>query len=91
MRRGTPKGLKRGGRTRSAASKTKPRAERKDASSAALAAQLAAKTRELTEALAQQTATSEVLQVIIEFAWRVAAGVRRHARTGDASVRGEVR
>ena len=51
MRRGTPKSLKRGGRTRSAASKTKPRAQRKDASSAALAAQLAAKTRELNEAL----------------------------------------
>jgi GAF domain-containing protein len=66
MRRGETKakGLKREGRTRSAATKAKTRAGHKDTSSAALSEKLAAKTRELEEALEQQTATSEVLKVI---------------------------
>ena len=66
MRRGKSKakGLKRGGRTRSAAAKAKARAERKDASWATLAINSPAKTRELNEALAQQAATADVLKVI---------------------------
>jgi hypothetical protein len=66
MRRGRskPKGLKQGGRTHSAAANAKTRAGRKDASSTTLAEQLAAKTRELDEALARQTATAEVLKAI---------------------------
>ena len=66
MRRGESKAksLKRGGRIRSAPAKAKARAGRKDASSAALAKKLAAKTRELDEALQQQAATAEVLKVI---------------------------
>jgi hypothetical protein len=65
MRRGKSKAksLKRGGRTRSVA-KPKTRAGHKDASSASLAEKLAAKTRELDEALRQQAATSEVLRAI---------------------------
>jgi signal transduction protein with GAF and PtsI domain len=58
------KGLKRGSRARSATTKAKARAERKDASAAELAQKLAAKTRELEEALQQQTATADVLKVI---------------------------
>jgi GAF domain-containing protein len=66
MRRGESKekSLKRGGRIRSARTKAKARAEHRDASSALLAEKLAAKTRELDEALRQQAATSEVLEVI---------------------------
>ena len=66
MRRGESKakGLKRGGRTRSAPTKAKARAGHKDASSGSLAIQLAAKTRELNEALAQQAATADVLKAI---------------------------
>ena len=66
MRRGESKakGLKRGGRTRSAPAKAKARAGHKDASSAALAEKLAAKTRELDEAHERETAASKVLQVI---------------------------
>jgi GAF domain-containing protein len=66
MRRGESKakGLKRGGRTRSAPTKAKARAGHKGASSAALAEKLEAKTRELDEMLRQQAATSEVLRVI---------------------------
>ena len=66
MRRGESKakGLKRGGRTRSVAAKPKTRAGRKDASADTLATELAAKTRELDEALQQQAATAEVLKVI---------------------------
>ena len=66
MRRGESKAksLKRGGRTRSAAAKTKTRVERKDASAATLVEQLAAKTRELDEALQQQAATTDVLRMI---------------------------
>src|SRR5262245_60954410 len=66
MRRGESKakGLKKGGGTRSAASEPTARAERKDASSGSLATKLAAKTRELNEALAQQAATAEVLKTI---------------------------
>jgi hypothetical protein len=66
MRRGESKakGLKRGGRTRSAAGKPKARNGRKDASSGSLAIQLAAKTLELNEALAQQAATADVLKAI---------------------------
>src|SRR5262245_52702826 len=66
MRRGKSKakGLKQGGRTRSAAAKTKPRLVLKDTSSATLAEQLAAKTRELAEAHERETAASKVLQVI---------------------------
>ena len=66
MKRGESKAksLKRGGRTRSVAAKAKGRARRKDASAVALAKKLAVKTRELNESAQQQTATSEVLQVI---------------------------
>ena len=49
---------------RSAPTKAKARAERKDASSAALAKKLAAKTRELAAAYERETAASKVLQVI---------------------------
>ena len=65
MRRGESKakGRKASGRTRAAEAKNK-RAPRKDASSASLVKELAAKTRELDEALHQQAATSEVLRVI---------------------------
>src|SRR5262245_22169635 len=64
MRRGESKAkdLKRGSRKRSAATKAKARAGRKHAPSAL--AQLAAKTRELNEALAHQEATAEVLKAI---------------------------
>src|SRR5262245_21611147 len=66
MRRGEPKakGLNQGGRTHSAARKPRARGERKDALPAELEEKLAAKTRELEEALRQQAATSEVLRVI---------------------------
>src|SRR6516225_4865281 len=66
MRRGESraKGAKRGARTRAGTTKTKARAGRKDRSSATLAEQLAAKTRELDEALRQQAATADVLKVI---------------------------
>ena len=66
MRRGESKakGLKRGGRIRSAPTNAKARAGHKGASSASLANKLAEKTRELDEALQQQAATSEVLRVI---------------------------
>jgi GAF domain-containing protein len=66
MRRGESKAksLKRGGRIRSAPAKAKARAGHKDASSGSLAIQLAAKTRELNEALAQQAATADVLKAI---------------------------
>ena len=66
MRRGESKAkrLKQGGRTRSTAAKAKPRVGRKDASADTLATKLAAKTRELDEALQQQAATAEVLKVI---------------------------
>ena len=66
MRRGESKakGVKRGGRIRSAATKAKTRAGHKDASAAALAKKLAAKTRELADAHKRETAASKVLQVI---------------------------
>src|SRR5262245_44452983 len=66
MRRGESKAksLKRGGRTRSAAAKTKVRVGGKDVPATTLAEQLAVKSRELDEALQQQLASSEVLQVI---------------------------
>ena len=66
MKRGDSKskGLKRGGRIRSAPTKAKARAGHKDASSAALAKKLAAKTRELAAAHERETAASKVLQVI---------------------------
>ena len=65
MRRGESKAksLKRGGRTRSVAAKPKTRAGRRTHRQA-LAEKLAAKTRELDEALQQQAATTEVLRVI---------------------------
>jgi GAF domain-containing protein len=64
MRRGKPKATGiRQRRTRSAAPKANPRVKRKDMA-ATLAEKLAAKTRELDEALRQQAATSQVLQVI---------------------------
>src|SRR5262245_31149305 len=66
MRRGESKAKshKRGGRTRSHPAKAKARAGRKDSPSAALAEKLAAKTRELDEAVRQQAATFEILGVI---------------------------
>jgi len=66
MRRGESKakGLKRGGRIRSAPTKAKARVRRDDAPASTLAEQLAAKTGELDEALRQQAATAEVLKVI---------------------------
>src|SRR5262245_46964468 len=65
MRRGESKakGLKRHGRTRSADAKNKCAAP-KDASAAALAKVLAAKSRELEEMRQQQAATADVLKVI---------------------------
>jgi GAF domain-containing protein len=65
MRRGElkAKGLRRG-RTRSAVTKMKVHAGRKNASAAVLEKRLAAKTRELNESLKQQTAASEILRVI---------------------------
>src|SRR5262245_59226634 len=66
MRRGESKAKspKRGGRTRSVAAKPKTPVRRKDVPATILAEQLAAKTRELDEALQQQLASSEVLQII---------------------------
>src|SRR5262245_9668234 len=66
MRRGESKakGLRRSGRTGSAATKTKTRNRRKGTSAASPAKELEAKTRELGEALQQQAATAEVLKVI---------------------------
>ena len=57
------KGLKQGGRARSADA-TNKRALKEHASSVRLAKKLAEKTRALEEALQQQAATSEVLQII---------------------------
>src|SRR5262245_24214454 len=66
MRRGQSKAksLKRGGRTRSAGTRPKTRVGRKDALAVTLAEKLAAKTRELDEALQHQAATAEVLKAI---------------------------
>jgi GAF domain-containing protein len=66
MRRGESKakGLRRGGRTRSVATKAKARAGPKNASAVALATELATKTRELDETLEREAAASEVLRVI---------------------------
>src|SRR6476620_4488650 len=66
MRRGESKakGLKRGGRIRSAPTNAKARAGHKGASSASLANKLAEKTRELDETLQQQAATAGVLKAI---------------------------
>jgi GAF domain-containing protein len=58
------KGLKQGGRKGSVPTKANRRVRRKVVSAATLAEQLAAKTRELDEALRQQAATANILQVI---------------------------
>ena len=50
-----------------------------------------ARTRELSEALEQQTATSEVLQRHLELARRAGAGIPGHAGERDAHLRGQVR
>src|SRR5262245_64491892 len=66
MRRGESKakGLTRSGRIRSADAKTKTRTRSANVSATALARELAAKTRELDEALQHQAATAEVLKAI---------------------------
>src|SRR5262245_15888168 len=66
MRRGESKikGLKRGGRPGAVGATPKTRVARKQGSAATLAEKLAAKTRELDDALQQQAATAEVLKVI---------------------------
>ena len=53
--------------------------------------QVTARTRELSESLEQQTATSEVLAGHLEFARRTRAGVQCHAGERDAAVRRKVR
>ena len=49
------------------------------------------RTHELTEALEQQTATSEVLERHLQLARRAGAGVPGHAGERDAPLRGQVR
>ena len=53
--------------------------------------QVTARTRELSEALEQQTATSEVLQGHLQFARRAGAGVPGHAGECGAHLRSQVR
>ena len=50
-----------------------------------------ARTRELSESLEQQTATSEVLQVISQLAGRAGASVSSHAGERHPYLRGQVR
>ena len=86
MRRGDSKakGLKRGGRTRSVATKPKTRVGRKDTSAHALATKLAAKTRELDEAAAAASGDRRNSQGDFQFSRRFTTSVQMRTRERDA-------
>jgi GAF domain-containing protein/anti-sigma regulatory factor (Ser/Thr protein kinase) len=83
MKRGESKakGLKRGGRTRSAASKTKARAGRKDASSAELAKKLATKARALDKTVRSKLSANHDDPATLRRA--LAEAYQREAATAD--------